>query len=259
MRTIRTIVVDDEPASRSRILRLLEQDKEFSLVAECRNGQEALEVVRKQRPDLMFLDVQMPEKTGFELVSEIPEERMPFVVFVTAHDRYALKAFDVDAVDFLLKPFDDERFQAAVEKAKRFMEMRTSSRLTGRLMELVRDHMHTRSPYTEVFVVRDRGREHKVAVDDLVFIRAEGNYVLLQTMDRRVLHRITMGNVQEELDPERFLRIHRRYLVNQEHVRGTKYTGNNEFVFTMSNGEQIVSGRSYKEQIAQRLRERNLS
>jgi two-component system LytT family response regulator len=259
MRTIRTIVVDDEPASRSRIVRLLEQDKEFNLVAECRNGQEALEAVRKLRPDLMFLDVQMPEKTGFELVSEIPTERMPFVVFVTAHDRYALKAFDVDAVDFLLKPFDDERFLAAVEKAKRFMAMRTSSRLTGRLMELVRDHMHTRSPYTEVFVVRDRGREHKVAADDLVFIRAEGNYVLLQTMERRVLHRITMSNVQEELDPERFLRIHRRYLVNQEHVRGTRYTGNNEFVFTMSNGEQIVSGRSYKEQIAERLRERNLS
>lgn len=258
MKTIRTIVVDDEPAARSRIVRLLEKDKEFNVVAECGNGQEALDVVRKHRPDLLFLDVQIPEKTGFEVVAGIPVDRMPFVVFVTAYDQYALKAFDVDAVDFLLKPFDDDRFRNAVEKAKRSIEMQISSRLTGRLMDLVRNHMNTTSTYTEIFVVRDKGREHQIHANDLIFLRAEGNYVRLQTMDRHILHRVTMNNVQDELDPERFIRIHRRFLVNQEQVSDVRYTGNNEFTFTMSNGQQIVSGRSYKEQIAQRLRDRKL-
>jgi two-component system LytT family response regulator len=107
MRTIRTIVVDDEPAARSRIARLLGQDPEMEVISECRNGNEAIEAVRKHRPDLMFLDVQMPQMNGFDVVSGVGRERMPFVVFVTAHDRYALKAFDVEAVDYLLKPFDD--------------------------------------------------------------------------------------------------------------------------------------------------------
>jgi two-component system LytT family response regulator len=258
MKTIRTIVVDDEPAARSRIVRLLAKDKEFNVVAECGNGQEALEVVHKHRPDLLFLDVQIPEKTGFEVVAGIPVDRMPFVVFVTAYDQYALKAFDVDAVDFLLKPFDDDRFRNAVEKAKRSIEMQISSRLTGRLMDLVRNHMNTTSTYTEIFVVRDKGREHQIHANDLIFLRAEGNYVRLQTMDRHILHRVTMTNVQDELDPDRFLRIHRRFVINQEQVSDVRYTGNNEFTFTMSNGQQIVSGRSYKEQIAQRLRDRKL-
>ena len=259
MRSIRTIVVDDEPAARSRIARLLGQDPELDVIAECRNGAEALEAVRKHRPDLMFLDVQMPQMSGFEVVSGVSRDRMPFVVFVTAHDRYALKAFDVDAVDYLLKPFDDERFQLSVEKAKRFIDMRTNTKLTGKLMELVRDHMNTRSKFTEVFVIRDKGREHQVAVDDLVYLRAEGNYIQLQTKDRHHLHRATMNNVQEERDPERFLRIHRSYLVNGAHVRGVRYTGNNEFIFTMSTGEHIVSGRSYKEEIAQRLKDQEPS
>lgn len=256
MKHIRAIVVDDEPAARTRIARLLTQDPEIELIAECRNGNEAIEAVAKHRPDLMFLDVQMPQVNGFEVVARIGAERMPFVVFVTAHDQYALKAFDVNAVDYLLKPYDDERFHASLDKAKKFMEMRTSSKLTGKLMDLVREHMHAQSEFIEVFTIRDKGREHKVEVDDLIFLRAEGNYLHLQTKDRHHLYRMTMNAVESELDPARFMRIHRSYMVNNAHVRSTRYSGNNEFIFTMSNGERIVSGRSYKEQIAKALQER---
>jgi len=248
--------VDDEPAARTRIARLLTQDPEIELIAECRNGNEAIEAVAKHRPDLMFLDVQMPQVNGFEVVARIGVERMPFVVFVTAHDQYALKAFDVNAVDYLLKPYDDERFHASLEKAKKFIDMRTSTKLTGKLMDLVREHMHSQSEFIEVFTIRDKGREHKVDVDDLIFLRAEGNYLHLQTKDRHHLYRMTMNAVESELDPVRFMRIHRSYMVNNAHVRSTRYSGNNEFMFTMSNGQHVLSGRNYKEQIATLLTER---
>ncbi|MBL7963892.1 MAG: response regulator transcription factor [Flavobacteriales bacterium] len=262
MKHIRTIIVDDEPIARARLGRLLAQDPELELVAECRNGQEAVDTIIKSRPDLLFLDVEMPGMNGFQVLEQLHRLNghgpVPFVVFVTAHDHYALKAFDVNAVDFLLKPYDDERFSASLEKAKRWMDLRTSSKLTGKLMDLVREHMHANSEYTEHFTIREKGREHKVRVDDILYLRAEGNYLCLQLKDRHHLYRMTMNAVESELDPARFLRIHRSYIVNTVHVRNTRYSGNNEFIFTMANNERIVSGRSYKEQIAKVLQEESV-
>ena len=255
MKHIRTIIVDDEPAARAHLARLLAQDAEIEVIAECRNGQEAIEAVNKHRPDLLFLDVQMPQMNGLEAVERIPADRMPFVVFVTAHDQYAIKAFDLNAVDYLLKPYDDERFFSSLEKAKKHITMHENNRLTGKFMDLVREHMHSHSEYTELFTIRDKGREHKVNVADILFLRAEGNYLCLQLKDRHFLYRLTMNAVESELDPARFLRIHRSYIVNLSHVRSSRYSGNNEFIFTMANGERIVSGRSYKEQIARSLQE----
>lgn len=258
MKLIRSIIVDDEPAARARIVRLLAQDPELELVSECRNGMEAIEAVNKHRPDLIFLDVQMPQMNGIETLDKIPEDRRPVVIFVTAHDHYALKAFDRNAVDYLLKPYDDERFFSALEKAKEHIEMRMNSKLTGKLLSLMREHIQASSDYTEQFTIRDKGREYKVHVDDLVFLRAEGNYVRLQMKDKNHLHRMTMNAVESELDPARFLRIHRSYIVNVVHIRSTRYSGNNEFIFSMANGERIVSGRSYKEQIAKALQEQSV-
>ncbi len=258
MKHIRTIIVDDEPAARARIARLLAQDAEVELVAECRNGMEALEAVNKHRPDLIFLDVQMPQMNGIETLDRIEDDRKPFVIFVTAYDQYALKAFDRNAVDYLLKPYDDDRFFSSLEKAKKHMDMRMSSKLTGKLMDLMREHMHAKSEYTEQFLIRDKGREYKVSVDDIVFLRAEGNYLCLQLKDKNFLYRMTMNAVETDLDPARFLRIHRSYIVNTAHIRNTRYSGNNEFIFSMANGERIVSGRSYKEQIAKALQEQSV-
>ncbi len=259
MKHMRTIIVDDEPAARAHIARLLTKDPAIEVLDECRNGQEAIERVLQCRPDLLFLDVQMPGMNGFEVMEQLHrmngQGHVPFVVFVTAHDQYALKAFDVNAVDYLLKPYDDDRFFSSLEKAKRFIEMRQSSRLTGKLMDLVREHMHTNNEFTERFTIRDKGREHTVRVDDLIYLRAEGNYLNLQLKDRHFLHRMTMNAVETELDPARFLRIHRSYIVNLAHVRNTRYSGNNEFIFTMANNERVVSGRSYKEKIAEVLQE----
>ncbi|MEZ4790599.1 MAG: LytTR family DNA-binding domain-containing protein [Flavobacteriales bacterium] len=258
MKHIRTIVVDDEPAARARIARLLEQDAEMELVAECRNGMEAIEAVNKHRPDLIFLDVQMPQLNGIETLDRIESDRKPFVIFVTAYDQYALKAFDRNAVDYLLKPYDDDRFFSSLEKAKKHIEMKLSSKLTGKLMDLMREHMHAHSEYTEQFTIRDKGREYKVNADDIIYLRAEGNYLCLQLKERNHLYRMTMNAVESELDPVRFLRIHRSFIVNTAHIRNTRYSGNNEFIFSMANGERIVSGRSYKEQIAKALQEQSV-
>jgi len=262
MKHIRTIIADDEPAARARVARLLAQDPELETIGECRDGQETVEAVAKHRPDLLFLDVRMPRMDGFQVMEQIQRanggERMPFVVFVTAHDRYALKAFDVNAVDYLLKPYDDERFIASVDKAKRFIDMRMDSSLTGRLMDLVREHMHAKSGHTETFSIKDKGHEHKVSVDDLVYLKADGNYLCLRTKERHHLYRMTMNAVEAELDPARFLRVHRSRMVHLAHVRSARYSGNNEFILTMDNNERIVSGRSYKERIAKVLQERGL-
>src|SRR6185503_4352922 len=202
-----------------------------------------------------FLDIQMPQVSGFDVVERLGPERTPFIVFVTAHDQYALKAFTVNAVDYLLKPYDDDRFYASVEKARKWMDLRMSSKLTGRLMDLMREHMHASSEFTEHFLIKDRGRERQVTVSDIIYLRADGNYLHIQLKERHHLYRMTMNAVETELDPDRFLRIHRSFIVNTANIRNTRYSGNNEFIFTMSNGDHIVSGRSYKENIARVLQE----
>lgn len=256
MRNIRTIVVDDEPAARSRVMRLLGTDPAIRVVAECRNGAEALEAIRQEPVDLMYLDIQMPQLNGFEVIHRFPAGQAPFVVFVTAHDRYALKAFDVNAVDYLLKPYDDDRFFTSLARAKDFIQMQENKRLAGKLMDLVQGHLNARKEFSDVIVIKEKGREYRVPVKDVIWIKAEGNYLVLQTKARHYLLRMTMNLVETELDPAVFVRIHRSYMVNMAHVRNARYSGNNEFMFTMSNGQHVLSGRNYKEQIATLLTER---
>lgn len=256
MKHIRAIVVDDEPAARSRVVRLLGNDPGVRIVAECRNGNEALNVIQQEPVDLVYLDIQMPQLSGFDVIQRFPPDRSPYVVFVTAHDRYATKAYDVNAVDYLLKPYDDERFYTSLARAKDFIEMRENRSLTSRLMDLVQDHMNTRREYTQVIVIKEKGREYRVPVKEVIWIRAEGNYLILQTKAKHYLLRMTMNMVETDLDPAVFVRVHRSYMVNMAHVRNTRYSGNNEFLFTMSNGQHVLSGRSYKEQIAKLLSRR---
>jgi two-component system LytT family response regulator len=256
MKPIRTVIVDDEPVARERLMHLIGMDPDIAVVAECRNGGEALNAVLKFRPDLLFLDVQMPEANGFEVVQLIKPELMPFVVFVTAHDQYALKAFDVDAVDYLLKPYDNDRFRTSLLKAKRFIDMRNNAELTGKLVDLVRDHVLAQKEFAEEFIVKEKGHKFKVLCSDLIYLRAEGNYLYLKTKAGRHLYRMTMNAVESIMDPARFMRIHRRWMINRAFVKDVRYHGNNEFIFKMANGEEVVSGRLYKSAIAKILLDR---
>lgn len=257
MKSIRTVVVDDEPTARAHIVRLLGADPAVRVVAECRNGMEALELLRKEPMDLIYLDIQMPHLNGFEMVKRLPQgKEQPFIIFSTAFDRYALKAFDVRAVDYLLKPFDDDRFYESLERAKDFIEMREKKVLAGRMMDLMQDHLDARKDYTQEYLIKEKGREYRIATKDILYIKAEGNYVVLQTLQGKYSLRMTMNMLESELDPASFIRIHRSFIVNMAQVKGARYTGNNEFSFLLRNDKRLVSGRNYKEQVAKFMAER---
>lgn len=253
MRTVRTLVVDDEPAARSRVMRLLATDPEIQVVAECRHGLEALDAIRQAPVDLIFLDIQMPQLNGFDVIDKFPAGQAPFVIFVTAYDRYALKAFNVRAVDYLLKPYDDDRFFASLARAKDFINMQDNKLLTDRMLELVQDHLNARKEFAQEYLIKEKGREYRVAMKDVIWIGTEGNYVEFNTATRRHMLRMTMNMLESELDPAVFLRIHRSFMVNMTHVQHTRYSGNNEFTFTLAKGKHLLSGRNYKEQIAKFL------
>lgn len=254
MRNVRTIVVDDEPTARAHIVRLLGEDPDIRILAECRNGLEALEICRKETVDLLYLDIQIPLVNGFELLKRLPSNKTaPFVIFSTAFDQYALKAFDVRAVDYLLKPFDDDRFYESLERAKEFIEMREQKVLAGRMLDLVQTHLKERKDSAQVFLIKDKGREYRIAAKDILYVKAEGNYVVLQAMQGRHSLRMTMNMLESELDPAEFLRIHRSYIVNMAQVKSYRYSGNNEFTFLLRNDRHLVSGRNYREQVAKFL------
>ncbi|MEQ9186685.1 MAG: LytTR family DNA-binding domain-containing protein [Cryomorphaceae bacterium] len=249
MRTIKTIVVDDEVLSRSRIKKLLEEIDQIQLIGEGRNGDEAIELITSYRPDLVFLDVEMPDRDGFQVLNRIPEQERPFIIFVTAHDRFALKAFDVHAVDFLHKPFDDERFNKAVLHAIELIGQRDQSVLNEQLIRIVDDYRSRSHQSPFVLKIKDKGRERSINLYDVLYIEADGNYLKLQLENERFLIRNTMQQMIGELDHACFVRIHRSVILNVNYLKLKSYKGNNEYTFRMKNGDEFISGRSFKESI----------
>lgn len=249
MRNIRTIIVDDEVLGRSRLRKLLQENERIQLIGEGRNGEEAVKLIEDYKPDLVFLDVEMPDKDGFQVLKRIPESERPFIIFVTAHDRFALKAFDVQAIDFILKPFDDERFYQAIDHAMNQIELRDHSMLNSQLLRLVDDFRHKAQTNPYILTIKDRGKERKVNLYDVLYIEADGNYLKLQLERERFLIRNTMQQMVDLLDQSCFLRIHRSMIINTNYMKVKSYRGNNEYSFKMRNGDEYVSGRSFKESI----------
>jgi len=246
---IRTLVVDDEPLARQRVVSLLKNYPEIQLIGECRNGEEAVTDINNKKPDLIFLDIEMPGMDGFGVVSNIDLKYKPFIIFATAYNQYALKAFNIHAIDYLLKPFDDERFDEALEIAKKQIKHKNSSNFNERLIKLIDEFNTQPDQYIKQFKIKLRGREKFIRTEDLHFIEAEGNYLMLHHVTGRDLFRSTMGSVEKELNPNRFLRIHRSYFVNTLFVKSIRYISNNEYKVCLKNGKEIISGRSYKEAI----------
>lgn len=258
MKRIRTLIVDDELIARSRIRKLLSSDTDIDLIGESGNGTEAVMMIKEKKPDLVFLDIQMPDLDGFGVIEKLDSSNAPFIIFATAYHEYALKAFDVHAVDYLLKPFDDERFFGSLTQAKKQLEMQDTSQLTGKLLKAIKDIQHEHSSYARKILIKDRGREINLDLDEVLFAEAEGNYVNFQLKDRHYLYRITMNALINDVDPTKFLRIHRSFIVNRDKITNVKYTGNNEFRFKMANGSEIISGRSFKEDIGSFLEEHQM-
>lgn len=243
------MVIDDESLSRSRIKGLLAEVDYIRIIGEGRNGDEAVALINSYKPDLVLLDVEMPGKDGFQVVGRIDATHLPFIIFVTAHDRFALKAFDVNAIDFLHKPFDDQRFMRAIDHAASRIAERDKSTLNDQLIQIMDNFRSEQSEKPFMITVKERGRDRNVNLYDVLYVAAEGNYLRLQLEGERFLVRNTMQQMIGQLDGDCFLRIHRSIILNVNYVKSRSYKGNNEYCFRLKNGDEFVSGRSFKSEI----------
>jgi two-component system LytT family response regulator len=250
--TVRVLIADDEPLARERLRTLLAGEDWLEITAERQNGLEAAEYILRHQPDLVFLDVQMPGATGFEVIEAVGPERMPLVVFVTAFDKYALRAFDVHALDYLLKPFDRERFQQALTRARQQLERRSNGDLERRLLELVQD-LKGPPHKLERFVIKSGGRVFFVRADEIDWIEAAGNYVKLHVGAETHLFRETMNAVESRLDADIFFRIHRSHIINIERVKELQPWFNGEYVVFLKNGTRLTLSRGYREKLQERI------
>ncbi len=248
--TIRALVVDDEAAARERIRRLLADEKGIDLIAERDNGPEALRAIRELEPDLVFLDVQMPGFDGFRVLSGIDPARMPAIVFVTAYDQYAVRAFDAHAVDYLLKPFDRARFGTALSRAR--AALGEGDEATGLLA--LRDHVSREGAparpgdaYPERLIIKDAGRIYFVRVADVDWVEGARNYVRLHAgKDRHILRR-TLRGVGDLLDPRQFVRIHRSTIVNVARIREMQPWFSGDYLVILHSGERLKMSRNHRE------------
>lgn len=243
--SIRALIVDDESLGRERIRMLLEGERDIEIASESANGTEALRDIQRLAPDLVFLDVQMPELTGFEVLDRLDPARLPVIIFVTAYDQYALKAFEVCALDYLLKPFDRERFGRALSRARAELDRRKAGQVNERVLKLLSELGQTKK-YLEKLMIRDGGRVFFLRADEIDWIEAAGNYVRLHAGKEEYLYRETMTKLEGQLNPERFARIHRSAIVNTERIKELQPWFRGEYVIVLRDNQKLTLSRTYR-------------
>lgn len=251
MPKIRTLIVDDEKPARDRLLELLQKEKDIEITGLCRDGLEAASLVKECKVDLLFLDIQMPGMDGFATLRQIPVERLPITIFVTAFDKYALQAFESHAIDYLLKPFSDERFEAALQRSRRYLQTQAAGELGLRLAQLLHesDSGPLGSKTLDQIVLKDRGRVHFLNVKDLDWIEAAGVYVHLHVGSESHLFRTTLGQLQQRLNPRQFVRVNRSAIINTERIVELQPRSHGEYTIVLKNGTQVALSRGYRSQL----------
>jgi len=245
---IRVLVVDDEPLAREKIRAMAADDPEIRVVGECSNGAEAIEAIQTIRPDLILLDVQMPEVGGFAVLEALKDEGLPPVIFITAYDHYAVRAFEVHALDYLLKPFDRERFQAAIERAKRQLRRENGAHIDARILRLL-EQISEQPRYSERLVVKTGGRVFFLNTDEIDWVEAEGNYVNIHAGKKAYLLRETIGGLESQLDPKEFVRIHRSAIVRLDRIKELQPWSHGEYHVILNDGTRLTLSRSYREKL----------
>ena len=245
---LRTVIVDDEPLARDCVRLALHRAGGAQIVAECDNGEKAVDAILRLGPDLVFLDVQMPGMDGFDVIDAVGPDRMPAVVFVTAFDEHALHAFEVHALDYILKPFDDSRFHDALRHARRFVENGLDEQLRTRLKLLLEERTRPREQdaYTTRIMVRVRDRIRVVPVADVDWFEAAGNYVRIRTGKDCFLIRRTLTSLGNALDPSRFARIHRSTIVNLDRIRELQPAAGGDYVAMLKDGRKLRVSRAFR-------------
>ncbi len=249
---IRTLIVDDEPLAREGLRQMLATEGDIEIVGDCADGFAAIAASETRRPDLMFLDVQMPELDGFEVVAALKPDPLPVVVFVTAYDQYALRAFDAHAVDYLLKPVDPARFQTALARARANLQLH---QLNGNLMALLQELREQRKPAAR-FLVRTAGRVVLVRAEEIDWISAEGDYVCLHAQKQKHLLRETLNTVEQQLDPTQFVRIHRSVIVNLDRIKELELLSHGDAVMLLKDGARLTLSRNYRQRFAAQFNNR---
>ena len=257
---IRAVIVDDEALARDAIRLRLKNEPDIEIVGEAADGGDAVELLRTLHPDLVFLDVQMPVMDGFEVVEKIASEHLPIVVFVTAHDRYALKAFETHALDYLLKPFTSTRFHEAIDRARLEVARAGDHETHQRLIELLEERRRARQrddePYLARLAVKHNQRMVLVKVANIAWIESSGNYAHLHTPDANYVVRMTMGELERRLDPARFARIHRSTIVQVDRIRDIIAAWHGDFDVTLRDGTVLRLTRNYRDRVLDRKMKR---
>lgn len=253
--TLRALIVDDEPLARTALARLLKRERDIQVIGQCGDGESAVETIRAAQPDLVFLDIQMPEMDGFQVIEAIGVEQMPVTVFVTAFDRYAIRAFDANAVDYLLKPFEPGRFDRALARARDRCLGRQDRDSAQRLFSLLNNRLQ--SDYAQRIAVATGGRIVFVPVADIDWIEAEGNYARLHVARRIYDVRETLQVLMEKLDPREFIRIHRSTIVNAQRVREVQPWFHGSHIVLLQSGEQLRMSRYQRDAVERLLGKRS--
>ncbi|HEY8188976.1 MAG TPA: LytTR family DNA-binding domain-containing protein [Pyrinomonadaceae bacterium] len=251
---IRVLLVDDEPLARSMLREMLAGDPHVVIVGESSNGQEALEAIRAHSPELVFLDVQMPELGGFEVLDSLDKEEMPHVIFVTAYDQYAVRAFEVQALDYLLKPFDQERFDISWERAKaQIIRDRNGGRTVDQRILALLEELKSGKEYLERLVIKTGGRIYFLETAEIDWIEAEGNYVSVHSGKRSHLLRETISSLEAQLDPKKFVRIHRSSIVRLDFIRELQPWFHGEYRVILQDGTQLTLSRNHRDKLQEAL------
>jgi two-component system, LytTR family, response regulator len=240
---MRTLIVEDEPHARHYLRELLAGEQEVAIVGEAASGAEGAELIRKISPHLVFLDIQMPDLSGFDLIAEIGVEKMPAFVFVTAYSEFAVRAFEVEAVDYLCKPFDRDRLSVSLERATRHLHLRNT-----KATETGLDALHDKTdPWLSRIPIKEKNGIVFVPVDAILWIEAADKYVELHAADRTYLARETVQSLEENLDPKQFVRIHRSTIVRKAAVRGLHPLFHGDYLVRLNNGTELTLSRNFRE------------
>ena len=245
---IRTLIVDDEPLGRSLIRKLLSPCGDFENIGECADGEEALGAIQHSSPDLVFLDVQMPQLNGFEVLAKLPKEKLPLIIFVTAFDNFALKAFEAHALDYLLKPVAEERFNEALRKVKTYLAGREADKVRDRLVELVCELNET-PKYISRLAVEHGGRFVFLKVEEVDWIEADGNYLKLHVGRQSYLIRGRISEMEKSLSPEQFFRVHRSTIVNLDRIKEFHPLFKGEGKVVLKDGAQLCASRNCSQKL----------
>ena len=255
MTKIRALMVDDEPLARKRVRALLGEQPDIEIVGECDDGEQAVSAIREQRPDLVLLDIQMPRLDGLGVVEAIEPDHMPAVIFVTAYDQHAVRAFEINAIDYVLKPFDAERFGHAVRRARQRIEHERSGddeELKRRLLGALRQ-LHSDDRPVDRLVIKARGRISFLPVDEIDWIEAAGKYARIHAGAAEHLMRESMNRLEAQLDPDRFVRIHRSTIVNLDSIRELEPMFHGEYRVFLKNGAELTLSRGYRSKLRERI------